>query len=257
VRWEVALHVDDATAYAAFATDRAWSGYAIADLDAPFRAYSRVAVARRGEDVAALLVLRHPAFTSIVPHGPPDGLAAILACADLPAKTHVFARDEQRAVMEEWFAYEGEPTAMHRMVVDAARFRAVPGEVERLDGQDVDALIELYSAYPENAFQPDQLASGVFYGVKEGGRLLAAAGTHVVSRRYGMAAVGSVYTRPGARGRGYAAATTSAVVGELLAGPCREAILNVAIANAPAVAVYRKLGFAIHCRHYEGLGRLR
>lgn len=255
--WTVFHDVDDATAYAAFATDRAWTGYAIADLDEPFRAYSRVAVARGGGGVAALLVLRHPAFTSIVPHGPPDGLAAILARAELPTETHLFARDEQLDVLQEWYAYEREPTAMHRMVVDAGSFRPVAGAVGRLGTADLEALRDLYAAYPENAFQPDQLETGVFYGVRDGDRLLAAAGTHVVSRSYATAAVGSVYTRPEARGRGYAAAATSAVVAELLSGPCRDAILNVAIANAPAVAVYRRLGFAVHCRHHEGVARLR
>jgi GNAT superfamily N-acetyltransferase len=252
--WEVALDVDDATAYDAFATDRAWTGYAIADLDEPFRAYSRVAVAWGGGEVAALLVLRHPAFTSVVPHGPPGGLAAILARAELPAETHLFGRDEHLAELRRWYEYE-RPTAMHRMAVDAGRFRPVAGEARRLGAGDLDALLDLYSAYPENAFQPDQLETGVFYGVGDGPRLLAAAGTHVVSRRYAMAAVGSVYTRPEARGRGLAAATASAVVAELLADHVRETILNVSIANAAAVAVYRKLGFTVHCRHYEGVAR--
>lgn len=254
--WRVSLDVDDATAYEAMAADRRWTGYAIADLDEPFRAYSRVAVARRGAETAALLVLRHPAFTAMVPHGPPDGLAAILAQAELPAESHFFARDEHLGVLHRTFDFAN-PTPMWRMAVDATGFAPAGGEARRLGIGDIDDLLDLYTAYPENAFQPDQLATGVFYGVRDGGRLVAAAGTHVVSRRYGIAAVGSVYTRPEARGRGHAAATASAVVAELLADGCRDAILNVAIANPPAVAVYRKLGFAAHCRHHEGTGRRR
>lgn len=254
--WEVALDVDDATAYAAFAADRRWCGYAIADLDAPFREHSRVAVARLGEEVAACLVLRHPAFTSVVPHGPAEGLAAILARAELPTTTHLFARAEHLGVLRRWFVYPA-PTPMLRMGVDRTAFIPAAGRAERLGSGDLPALAELYAAYDGSAFQPDQLATGVFYGIRHGGALLAAAGTHVVSARYGIAALGNVFTRPEARGRGLARAVTSAVVQELLAGPCGEVILNVVQANAPAIAVYDRLGFRIHCPHYEGIAALQ
>jgi hypothetical protein len=77
VGWSVTREADDAEAHAAFATDRLWCGYAIADLDPTLRAHSRVTVARRGMDVAACLVLRHRAFAAVVPHGPHDGLVAL------------------------------------------------------------------------------------------------------------------------------------------------------------------------------------
>lgn len=250
--WRVERDVDEAAAYAAFATDRRWCGYAIADLEPPFRAYGRVDVARRGDAVAAVLLFRHPAFTSVVPHGDPAGLAAILAGMELPARTHLFARDEQLPTLRRFFDYP-DPTPMVRMAVDRAGFRPLGGPAVRLGEADAAALTDLYQGYPESAFQPDQLATGVFRGVREGGRLLAAAGTHVVSRRYGIAAVGNIYTRPEARGRGLAAAVTAAVVRELLANGIEEAILNVALANEPARRVYARLGFVDHCPHYEGM----
>ena len=97
----------------------------------------------------------------------------------------------------------------------------------------------------------------MFYGLRDGARLIAAAGTHVVSRRRGIAAVGNIYTRPEARGRGFGRAVTGAVVAELLAGPCRDAVLNVAAANEPAIRVYTRPGFWTHCRHYEGAATRR
>lgn len=74
---------------------------------------------------------------------------------------------------------------------------------------------------------------------------------HVLAARYGIGAVGNIYTRPAARGRGYSGAA-AAVVAELLAGPCREVILNVAAANTAAIRLYRRLGFREHCRYWEG-----
>jgi len=55
--WSVALHVDGATAYATFATDRRWCGYPMADLASPFRAHSQVAVSRSEIEIVRCLVL--------------------------------------------------------------------------------------------------------------------------------------------------------------------------------------------------------
>src|SRR5205823_13545241 len=100
----------------------------------------------------------------------------------------------------------------------------------------------------------DQFAAGHIYCARAcdvGGSILAAVGTHVVAARHGIAAIGSVYTRPEARGRGYASAITAAVTAELLAGPYRDVILNVAVANEPAARIYRRLGYREHCRYRE------
>jgi ribosomal protein S18 acetylase RimI-like enzyme len=253
--WSVTLDADDAAAHAAFATDRLWCGYAIADLDPPFRAYSTVAVARRGSDVAACLTLRHPAFVAVVPHGPYDGLVALFAHTDLPPAALLFARTEHLPAVRRHFDYA--PTTMLRMAVNAGSFRPIDGVAERLGPNDLADLLDLYSGYDGNAFHPDQLALGVFYGIRDGARLLAAGGTHVASARSRIAAVGNIFTHPEARGHGLAAAVTSAVVADLLAGSCQDAILNVAVANEPAIRVYTRLGFRTHCHHFEGLARLR
>lgn len=256
--WNVEPDVDHESAYAALATDRRWSAYAIADLEPPFDAFSRVAVARAaaGSPAAALLVLRHPDFTAIVPHGQPDALAAILASLDLPAPTFAFVRAEHAAPLARHYRLETHP--MVRMAVDAATFRppsAMPSGLRRLTRADAPALHALYAEYPGNAFVDDHL-DGVFYGLYEGVRLVAAAGTQAVSRRRAVAAVGNVFTLPSARGRGYGTALTAAVVAELLADGCRDVVLNVAAANEPARRVYERLGFAEHCRYEEGMATL-
>ena len=261
--WQVEPDADDAAAYAALAGDRLWNGYSIADLEPPFRAHSRFALARRGAapPSAACLLLRHPAFNSLIPHGDPDGLAAILeraaASGDLPDSSYVLAREPHLPALARWYAFPSDPQAMLRMAVDAASFRPLAARVagvERLGSADLPALLDLYAGYTLSAFNADQFASGVFYGVRAGdvgGEIVAAGGTHVLAARYGIAAIGSVYTRPEARGRGYASAITAAVTAELLAGPYRDVILNVAVANEPAARIYRRLGYREHCRYRE------
>jgi len=67
-----------------------------------------------------------------------------------------------------------------------------------------------------------------------------------------MAVVGNVLTHVDYRGRGYATAVTGAVTAELLRS-CDQVALNVRSDNPPALAAYRRLGYAEHVRFDERL----
>ena len=84
----------------------------------------------------------------------------------------------------------------------------------------------------------EAIATGVYYGVRVAGRLVAAAGTHVISPTAALGAVGNVMTHVDFRGRGYAKLTTSAVTQELMR-TCDDVVLNVRSDNPPAIAAYR------------------
>ena len=103
------------------------------------------------------------------------------------------------------------------------------------------------------AFSPTQLATGVYFGVVEYGQVVAAAGTHLISPTYGLAAVGNVYTQDSRRGRGYGTATTSAVLAQLFERGIRHVFLNVAQANTIAIGIYERLGFTKSCAFLEML----
>ena len=118
----------------------------------------------------------------------------------------------------------------------------------REHARDLDAL---YSRYPESSFTTDHLDGGVFFGIREGGDLAAVAGTHVVSRRFRLAAIGSVFTQPESRGRGYGSLLAAAVARELRAMGCETIVLNVAEANTTASGIYERLGFRDHCAFLE------
>ncbi len=258
--FDLELDASDAAAYAALADDRIWNGYSIADLVPPLRQHTTVAVAARGgRPVAAVLVLRHPAFSAVMPHGVPAGVAALLDALTLPAATFLLVRPEHLPAVEGRYHFPA-PRRILRMAVDGATFRPpalLPREVEPLGEADLPHLLDLYTAYPESAFTADQLHGGPFYGVRAAGenRLLAAGGVHVVAPAYGLAAVGNIYTRPEARGRGYGLAITAAVVAHLLGLGCRDIILNIAVDN-PARRLYERLGFRSHCGYVEGTATL-
>lgn len=263
--WEIERDAATQHALGVLGADRRWNGYSIADLAPDTRAWTRIALARRGATAshAACLFYQHPAFNSLIPDGDPAGVAAILgdaaATGGLPTATYVLARAAHLPPLAEHYRL-CEQQAMTRMAVDRHTFTpptAATAGLRRLDTAALGALQALYASYPANAFTADQLAHGVFYGVRAGGRLVAAAGTHVAAPEFGIAAIGNVFTLPEARGRGYAAAVTAAVTGELLGGPCTEVILNVAAANETATNVYQRLGFTAHCGYSEARAILR
>jgi ribosomal protein S18 acetylase RimI-like enzyme len=259
--WRVVPDADTETAQALLNRDRAWNGYAIADLEPPFRQYSRFALAARegGEPSAGCLVLQYPAITVIVPQGDVEGVAVILGviAAELPARAELSLRPEHLPAVQRHYTPRPGLHEMLRMHVDTAAFRpptrpAVQPEPLRL--ADAPALFDLYAGYEDTAFREELLGDGCFFGVREAGRLLAAGGTHVVCPGQGVAGVGNIFTRPEARGRGLARAVTAAVTATLLAKGCRDIVLNVRADNAPAIRVYTSLGYREHCRFYEGVG---
>ena len=70
---------------------------------------------------------------------------------------------------------------MVRMWVDRARFRPYPADVRRLLPVEIGELNRLYQLGFASWLPSSAIAEGVYYGIRVNGRLVAAAGTHVVS----------------------------------------------------------------------------
>lgn len=145
---------------------------------------------------------------------------------------------------------------MWRMVWTGQPEAVPPLTASRLTASAVPALRALYedgdsSGESPDFFFPSMVTDGVFHGIYEGTALVAAAGTHLVAREEGAAAIGNVYTRRDRRGRGLGRLVTSAVLSEL-AGI--ETIgLNVRASNEAARRLYESLGFVPHCQFYEAM----
>jgi ribosomal protein S18 acetylase RimI-like enzyme len=151
------------------------------------------------------------------------------------------------------------PTGMYRTVSTlrkakdiGSHWRMVLGELG--DGEessaavplgpdDLEAVVHLHSSDEGSAFfLPVMLDLNPFMGIWEDGQLMASAGTHVVSRRYGVAAIGAVITRPSHRGRGLGALVLSALC-RRLADEYETIGLNVETSNESALRLYDRLGF--------------
>lgn len=233
-------------------TDRLYAAYAIGDLEPDLFVQSRWAGVERAGQLRALALhfygLSPPALFLM---GDVDELRVILEGVLFPRRVYLTCREEHLAMIQGFYVWDRK-VPMWRMVLPPGSFHAVGGDCVRLSISHADQLAALYALGGGGAFNPAQMGEGVFYGVFTDGQLVAAAGTHLVSPTYRVAAVGNIFVHPDHRGRGHGTVTTSAVVTELLERGICDIVLNVAQDNHLAVHVYEKLGFERYCPFLEG-----
>jgi ribosomal protein S18 acetylase RimI-like enzyme len=232
--------------------DRILAAYALCDLDDREFSRTRWGVATR-DGVTAGLVLEYGGLSPqpLFVLGENDAISAVLGRVVRPRVAYVAALPANLPAVEAHYRVDPGPP-MVRMWVDRTTFQPAPADVSRLFPAEVGDLNKLYQLGFTSWLPASAVSEGVYYGLRVGGRLVAAAGTHVVSRGAGIGVVGNVMTAADYRGRGYAKATTSAVTAELLR-TCDLVVLNVRADNPPAIAAYRRLGYAENARFEERL----
>jgi ribosomal protein S18 acetylase RimI-like enzyme len=246
--WQTRL-VEDREEVASFLRhDRLYAAYALGDLDAASRRRAAWGMAFDDRGQARGIAMQHlglppqPLFLM----GETDACRAILATEVRPRYAFVQARHDLAPAFDDLYRVDL-PTSLLRMVVDRASFEPYLGGAERLVPADIGDLNRLYQLGLGAGFPASILEDGVYYGVRIGGRLVAAAGTHVINDREGIAVVGNVLTHTDYRGQGHAKAVTSGVTADLLAR-VPDVALNVYADNQPAIAAYARLGYREYCR---------
>jgi GNAT superfamily N-acetyltransferase len=241
---------DDARAF--LARDRLLAAYALADIDQPEIEGTRWWVARRdGEIAAVVLVVEGLPFRPCFATGTADGLSVIFREAIREPRVLLAAPPRCRGAIEATYRFE-RVDHMRRMATNLHRFRPrVTHRVTHLGAHDLDAVIDLYGHASRTYFTPERMEREIYFGIYQGDALVSAAGTHVRSTKSGIAAVGNVLTRLAYRGRGMAKSCTSAVT-EAALEEHRDVVLNVREDNAPAIAVYERLGYVTHGQFIEG-----
>src|SRR3954470_17891761 len=125
--------------------------------------------------------------------GESDGIEAVLRDVIRPRAAYVAVLPE--AVEAVRTAYRLDPgPQMVRMWVDRARFRPYPSDVRRLLPSEIGELNRLYQLGFASWLPASAIAEGVYFGIRVSGKLIAAAGTHVISRDARLAVVGNVLT---------------------------------------------------------------
>jgi ribosomal protein S18 acetylase RimI-like enzyme len=187
--------------------------------------------------------------------GDAEGAAAVVRDVVRPRVVYLACEESHLPAIERIYKVDPGPQ-MIRMHVDRQRFRPSYGPAVRLVPADIVDLNRLYGLGFAGWLPAEAISTGVYYGVRVAGRLVAAAGTHVISPTAGMGAVGNVMTHANYRGRGFAKLTTSAVTQELLRMG-DDVVLNVRSDNPPAIAAYQALGYYDYCRFEERLAHRR
>jgi predicted GNAT family acetyltransferase len=126
--------------------------------------------------------------------------------------------------------------------LDRAAASAGGHAVEQLGEPDYPAMLELATLTKPGPFAARTPALGTFWGIKEGGRLVAMAGERM--RQHGFTEVSGVCTHPDARGRGLAR-MLSAIVAARIADRGETPYLHAYATNTAAIRIYESLGFAL------------
>lgn len=244
--YRVARAVDLRALEARLSDDRAFSAYALGHLEPELFALTEfwTADGTNGASGSATVMHSRALGYVTVTVGAPEAVHAILRLhpghragylsTGAPEHVEVIARTHEMA----------EPLTMQRMSVTAFGFADPGGPVRRLRGSDVARINALYAMDgAPSRYSAETIERAIYYGAMDGDRLVAVAGTHIVSPHQSIAVVGNVFTHPGYRGRGLATSVTGAVTRELLGRGCSEVALTVAPENTPAVAAYTRLGY--------------
>jgi ribosomal protein S18 acetylase RimI-like enzyme len=125
-------------------------------------------------------------------------------------------------------------------------------EMRQLKADDVPEMVALAHLTEPGPFGRRTAELGEFFGVFEGGRLLAMSGQRL--HMSGFTEISAVCTHPDARGQGYARALVAQVTAAILRGGNRP-MLHVFATNSGAIRVYEEVGFRL--RRYLHLAAMK
>lgn len=180
----------------------------------------------------------------------PFGSAADASAASIAALGALVPEDGELWLLEP--ALPAPPPGIEIVIADmgvqliAQSFRAegrAPA-IEELGEADAEEMRALALLTKPGPFLPRTHTLGRFLGVRENGRIIAMAGERL--KPEGFIEISAVCTHPDYRGRGLGASLTRAVGARILADGLTP-FLHTYAANAGAIALYQRLGFAVRC----------
>lgn len=192
-------------------------------------------------------------------HGHADGVTPILRQfrSELPERALV--RSPKNCIDAVRTSYHSSTNLreMQRMGLERSIFSARDNGqddplVEQLSHRDTGAILATYAHWPDNFFDPYQLSSGLYFGIRgDGDDIASIAGIHNLSAKYDVAAIGNLVTHPSYRGRGYAQ-RCNAVLLRRLFSHVGLVTLDVQSGNVAAIRTYQHFGFQPRAEFFEG-----
>jgi GNAT superfamily N-acetyltransferase len=236
-----------------FGRDRAAHAYGLADLESPL--WDRSTWFRR-DDATAGIVALGDGITTVYAISPADPVGSLSLVVDLldeiPPGSMITGPVGLAAAVG--VAVPINDLGPHvKCVLEHPERLPSATAAQPLTVEDFARVAKLHATDPGAAFVLEpMMADGTFVGINhpdDPDRLVAAAGTHVLSSTYEIAAVGAVFVDPTARGQGLGAIVAAGVCGRL-EGRVRTIGLNVDAGNSAARRTYERIGF-VDCLEYE------
>lgn len=238
--------------------------YALADLDDSFWPHTTWYVAEEaGEIRAVCLVLEKlstPVLYAVCPPGDdPTRFLLTELYGALPTRFVSVIGCGVSDVLDDVYRFDSFGLHQRMILPEAARLPRPPSCVVRLSDSNHNELTDFFAQVDEESgeperrfFEPYMLSEGVYFGIRENGELISAGGTHVLSRRYSVAALGNIVTRPRWRRRGHAQDVSMALC-RTLQMQVHTIGLNVHVENTAAIGCYERLGFQPVMQYVGGL----
>lgn len=236
--------------------DRLANAYLLGNLDPAYFQFCNWYGSRGADGTLTnlMLVYRGLSLPVVFTSGNGDGLEEFLEQSRgiVPQRFHFHVLEEQMPALQSVYPTRG-ARAMIRMGLTRENFEPIDYDesVERLGHRDTAAIMELYEHYPDNFFEAYQLETGLYFGIRDGERIVSMGGVHVVSEEHDVAVIGNLVTHSDYRGEGLATEVTARLVEELFDRVSLLA-LNVGKDNEPAVTLYKNFGFESNNIFYEG-----
>ncbi len=231
---------------------RPYAAYALGQLDPRLFRLSEWWTAEGDAGQGIVLHSRGGLGSAVFTMGETGALEALLRTHPGPRTAFLTCEVHHIDTVQQYFELSTKQTMIRMLATPDTFTPCHQPAVQRLTGRSAREINALYHTDGVPSFYtPRQVDDAVYFGVEREGRLVAIAGTHVISSWASIAVVGNVFTDPTYRGQHFAQATTSAVTEKLLAS-CGEVVLSVDPTNSAAVRAYERLGFREVARLIEG-----
>lgn len=223
--------------------------FEIGDLDDFFWPYTSWYGWKAGDEIQQLALVyggvTPPSLLSY-PEAPREGMRYFLRALLplLPRQLYAHIAPEVVDVLAE--VYVVDPRGLHHKMglANATALDAVDSTgVVAFSEADRTALEAFYRQIPGMMFNERNLATGYYYGVRDGEQVISAAGVHVYAPDYGVAVIANVATLPDQRRQGLSAEVCATLCKALLAQGIEHIGLNVKADNTTAIRLYERLGF--------------
>ncbi|MGY5806611.1 GNAT family N-acetyltransferase [Rhizobium sp. LEGMi198b] len=181
---------------------------------------------------------------SIVPFAAPadDTAESLEALENLPAADEAMALVEANPIAIPPRLTVVSEGKLVQMIAERPYQRISDSRIESLTEADAAEMLALATLTKPGPFTLRAQSLGTFWGVKIDGRLIAMAGQRM--RQPGFAELSGLCTHPDFRGRGLGTLLFRFVAGEISARN-ETAYLHAYATNAPAISLYKAMGFRL------------